>query len=141
LLDVPNPAEFGYKDVERVFFTGNYYPSLPAEKTLSVLMKREMRWRDYLAYLRTWSALHTYHELYPEDATREADPRFPEDLTLENSKDPMDTDVRGGDIAVRFWKDLRENAQKDGALVGLDDKVQVEWPVALIIARKGDDVP
>jgi len=47
-------------------------------------------------------------------------------------------DVRGGDIAIRFWKDLRENALKETpeARVGAEDNVLVEWPVALILTRK-----
>ena len=47
-------------------------------------------------------------------------------------------DVRGGDIAIRFWKDLRENLLRESpeAKVGAEDIVLVEWPVALILTRK-----
>ncbi len=40
------------------------------------LMQKEMRWRDLLAYFRTWSPLLTYHEKHPEDLQRADDPRF-----------------------------------------------------------------
>ena len=51
---------------------------------------------------------------------------------------PTIDDVRGGDIAIRFWKDLRENALKETpeAKVGAKDTVLVEWPLALILTRK-----
>ena len=53
------------------------------------------------------------------------------------SFDTLD-DIRGGDIAIRFWKDLRENALKEtpDAKVGAEDMVLVEWPLALILTRK-----
>ena len=50
----------------------------------------------------------------------------------------MAEDIRGGDIAVRFWKDLRQGALEASpdVPVGPDDKVMVEWPVALLLTRK-----
>jgi trans-aconitate 3-methyltransferase len=50
----------------------------------------------------------------------------------------MIDDIRGGDITIRLWKDLRENALKatPDAKVGLEDTVLLEWPVALILTRK-----
>jgi len=95
-----------------------------------------MTWRDLLAYFRTMSALHTFHERFPEDKTSVEDTRFLEaDLAVvESGAD----DIRGGDIAIRFWKDLRENALKEipDAKVGVEDTVLVEWPLALILTRK-----
>lgn len=95
-----------------------------------------MTWRDLLAYFRTWSSLHTFHERFPEDKTSAEDTRFLEaDLaSIESGAD----DVRGGDIAIRFWKDLRENVLKETpeANVGVKDTVLVEWPLALILTRK-----
>ncbi|TFK36215.1 S-adenosyl-L-methionine-dependent methyltransferase [Crucibulum laeve] len=139
LVDVPNPVDVGEKglgEVERIYFSGDYHPSLPSSQTRPVILKKQMRWRDLLGYLRTWSSLHTYHELYPEDKNK-LDERFPEDLRTSNTQvDREDIDVRGGDIAIRFWKDLREKAQEDGARVGVEDTVNVEWPVALILARR-----
>jgi len=42
-----------------------------------------MTWRDLLAYFRTWSALHTFHERFPEDKTSVEDTRFlEEDLAI-----------------------------------------------------------
>ena len=120
-------------------------------------MRKEMTWRDLLAYFRTWSALHTFHERFPEDKTSVEDTRFLEtDLAAVDSvgagADTMSLfspslsiiigsmidDIRGGDIAIRFWKDLRENALKESpdAKVGVEDSVLVEWPLALILTRK-----
>lgn len=111
-------------------------------------MENQMRWRDLLGYFRTWSSLHKYHTLYPEDLTR-TDTRFPEDLE-QNRSDPMQTnnegasggygsddiDVSGGDIAVRFWKDLREEVRNQGGQFGVDELVVVEWPIAMLLAKR-----
>ena len=74
-----------------------------------------MTWDDVLAYLCTFSSLHTFHERYPDDLKR-AD----------------------GDIAVRFLNSLKsEIAAIEGQSV--DDvapEVDLEWPLALILARR-----
>lgn len=108
-------------------------------------MRKEMRWRDLLGYFRTWSSLHKYHEVYPEDKVRGHDGRFEDDLKV--NSDAADIDVGGGDIAVRFWKDLRSAAAAtsvvtaDGVTagkvkIGVDDPLVVEWPLALILVSK-----
>lgn len=58
--------------------TGDEQPHFLPNNALKhpVIMQKEMRWRDLLAYFRTWSSLHTYHERYPEDLKREEDVRF-----------------------------------------------------------------
>jgi len=71
-------------------------------------MQKKMMWIDFQQYLRTWSSLHAYHERYPEDLERP-----------------------DGDIVLRFWKSLKDE-------VGADDQdiVDIEWPLALILARR-----
>lgn len=70
-----------------------------------------MTWEDLLAYLRTFSSLHTYQEKYPEDLQR--------------------TD---GDIATRFLNRLKESVENhEGQSV---TEVDVEWPLALLLARR-----
>ena len=55
-------------------------------------MRKEMTWRDLLAYFRTWSALHTFHERFPEDKTSVEDTRFLEaDLAIIESGAGADT--------------------------------------------------
>jgi hypothetical protein len=71
-----------------------------------------MTWNDLQQYFRTWSSLHTYHERYPEDLTH------PE-----------------GDIAVRFWKSLKDGVDKDKKTKD-NDLVEIEWPLALILVKK-----
>ena len=46
--------------------------------------------------------------------------------------------MRKGDIAIQFWKDLRQGALEGtpGAHVGVEDKVTVEWPLALLLTKK-----
>lgn len=139
-MDVPEPSSIlkddGLEKLHRVFFCGDNVPSFipPDASTHPIIMRKEMTWRDLLAYFRTWSALHTFHERFPEDKTSVEDTRFLEaDLAS-----GADDDIRGGDIAIRFWKDLRENALKEtpDAKVGAEDIVLVEWPLALILTRK-----
>ena len=80
-----------------------------------------MSWPDLLAYLRTFSALHTFHERYPQDLER-----------------------KEGDIAVRFWNSLKAEVAKDqeregkekGEKEGEEGEIEVEWPLALILARR-----
>ncbi|KAG6840015.1 hypothetical protein C0991_009571 [Blastosporella zonata] len=143
LTDAPDPTlmksvggRLGH--FERRYFAGPHYPAhLPPPSPTQVKpveLQLTMRWRDVLGYLRTWSSLQNYHERFPEDLAR-ADERFPEDITGTTSS-PDDVDVSGGDIAVRFWKDLREEAKKAGGKYGVDDVVSVEWPIALLLAKK-----
>ena len=88
---------------------GQYHPNLP--NTRPVILRKKMTWHDLLAYLRTFSSLHTYHEKFPQDLER-AD----------------------GDIAVRFLNRLKENVARQDGQVG--EEVDVEWPLALILARR-----
>jgi len=57
--------------------------------------------------------------------------------------------IRGGDISIRFWKNLREAVAKEGTQevakrvdkesnggVGLLDRVMVEWPVAMLLTTR-----
>jgi hypothetical protein len=46
---------------------------------LPTLLRQKMTWRDLLGYLRTQSALHTYHEKFPEDLKAKEDTRFLEE--------------------------------------------------------------
>ncbi|KAI0049343.1 hypothetical protein FA95DRAFT_1556996 [Auriscalpium vulgare] len=69
-----------------------------------------MAWDDLLAYLNTASSLHTFRERNPEDA-----------------KNPE------GDLAVRFWKKLREETK---AQPGSEEAVDVEWPLTLMMVKR-----
>ena len=79
-------------------------------------MRQRMSWDDFLSLLYTASALHTFHERFPEDR--------------EHSD---------GDIAVRFLKRLREATQSEEGQ-GSEEGVEVEWPLALILGRRANGV-
>lgn len=71
-----------------------------------------------MAYFRTFSSLHTFHEKHPED--------------LDNPR---------GDIAVRFWNNLKrvvaeEDEKRDSEVPGNEEEIDVEWPLALILAKR-----
>ncbi|KAH8996660.1 S-adenosyl-L-methionine-dependent methyltransferase [Lactarius akahatsu] len=113
LLKVPSatdvlPAKFS--EFERIFFTGDHFPELPSPHP--VIMRKQMSWDDFLAWLYTTSSLHTFHERFPEDRERS-----------------------DGDIAVRFWKRLRQATRSEPGN-GSDEAIEVEWPLALILGRR-----
>jgi hypothetical protein len=77
-------------------------------------MCKRMSWNDLLSYINTWSSLHTFRLRNPADA--------------ENPR---------GDIAVRFWKDLMEGAEReDGRTVEGHDEVDIELPLAMIMVKR-----
>ncbi|KAI6016627.1 S-adenosyl-L-methionine-dependent methyltransferase [Pisolithus microcarpus] len=121
LLDVPEPSSIVatttgareiFEPLERIYFT-----ELPPSQTLPILMRKTTTWSDILAYLRTWSALHAFREMHPEDA-----------------KNPE------GPVEVRFWNSLRRGRQWECEMINPDTEVEVEWGVAMILARKKYDV-
>ncbi|KAG7095001.1 hypothetical protein E1B28_005795 [Marasmius oreades] len=120
LVDVPDPkdvpgTETSFAPLDRVYFTGPYYPDLPPADTLPVILRTRTTWNGLLGYFRTFSSLHTFLERHPEDSKH-----------------------KDGDIAERFWKSLMKcAAEKDGKPeVKGEDEVTVEWPVALVLAKK-----
>ena len=80
-----------------------------------MLLKKRTTWAGVLGYLRTFSALHNFHEAHPEDIQR------PE-----------------GDIAEQFWRELRERVAQDKGkeVEGEEEEVEIEWPMALLLARR-----
>ncbi|KAL4079856.1 S-adenosyl-L-methionine-dependent methyltransferase [Scleroderma yunnanense] len=135
LLDVPEPSREILEPLERVYFTGPYFPSLPPSHTRPIIMRETMRWVDFLGYLRTWSALQTLKEHHPEDSLH------PE-----------------GPLEVRFWNSLRRAAvqgssggnegeegdrgdhrgahQNDVTMVDPESEVEVDRGVVLLLTRK-----
>ncbi|EAU86635.2 hypothetical protein CC1G_07293 [Coprinopsis cinerea okayama7 len=164
LVDVPAPEDVlgikesdGLKDFQRVYFAEP--DSIPDREenyahrpglVHPVLMRASWTWLQLLGYLRTWSALHAYLERHSEDLKHEDDARFLQDdlNAIREMNHSREAYVRGGDVCVRFWKDLREVAEKQltsrtcangsGDSIGftLMDKVTVEWPLSLLLARK-----
>jgi len=88
------------KELDDTFIGDHIPPFIPANATTKpILMRTDMRWRDLLGYFRTWSALHNYHEKYPEDAKKEEDPRFLE-------QDVADSSEPGGELILSKFQDL-----------------------------------
>ncbi|KAG2360588.1 hypothetical protein BDR07DRAFT_1412061 [Suillus spraguei] len=53
------------------------------------------------------------------------------------SRTPRDGENPRGDVAVRFWKDLKEGVeQEDGIVVEVHDKVDIEWPSVMIMVKR-----
>ncbi|KAI0746703.1 S-adenosyl-L-methionine-dependent methyltransferase [Daedaleopsis nitida] len=115
-LAVPDPTQAhpdAFSAFERVYFTGTHHPDLPGARP--VILRKTMTWAELMGYFRTWSPLHTFHEKYPEDLKR-AD----------------------GDIATRFWGRLKEEVARveEKEVPKDEDPIDVEWPLALLLARK-----
>ncbi|TEB30853.1 S-adenosyl-L-methionine-dependent methyltransferase, partial [Coprinellus micaceus] len=147
LTDVPAPKdvlgnESGLEDFSRVFLVSDPKsipvdpePTCPVSIHAPTPMRTSWRWIDLLSYMRTASALHSYHERFPEDLQAPDDIRFLEQDLADISARLIA--VKGGDVAVRFWKDLREGVAKEiSGGVGLFDRVTVEWPVAMLLVRR-----
>ncbi|KAH9922130.1 S-adenosyl-L-methionine-dependent methyltransferase [Fomitopsis serialis] len=112
LQAIPDPRTLSaasWADFERVYFTRPHH-ALP-EARPSILRTRTT-WAGMLAYLQTFSALHTMKAKVPEAA----------------------------DVEVRFWRKLREEVArlegKDGGEAGEGEEVEVEWPMAVLLARR-----
>jgi len=72
-------------------------------------MKTTPTWAGFYDYLHTFSSLHTFKERFPEE----------------------------GDIADRFWHDIIKRASDEsGKQLDAEDNVTLDWPVALILAKK-----
>ncbi|TCD61643.1 hypothetical protein EIP91_008131 [Steccherinum ochraceum] len=121
LVAIPAPQDVApgqFSTLERVYFRGNHHDHLPKDQSKPIILQKTVTWGGLLAYLNTFSALHTYHQKHPED--------------LENPE---------GDIATRVWNRLRAHVKeqsegKGGQGVEPDDEIQIEWPVALVMAKR-----
>lgn len=140
-LNLPPTTRFGH------VLADDHSPLCKVEHNPIVLTK-SLTWLELLGYLRSWSALHNYFKHYPQDRDEPTDQRFLEEdvRTLEVSDGSaegmklsevaVELGVDKGDIAVRFWKDLRQGVSNAGGKSGVLDMVDVEWPVAIILARR-----
>lgn len=131
--DVPSASDTlpkQFSDTQRTYYTGKaprkatsalvivfsrsapHHTDVPSPRP--VILSKSIAWNDLLSYLRTFSSLQTYHE------------RFPDDLHHSD-----------GDIAVRFWRTLMQEAgiQEGKTLEGVD-QVHVEWPMVVLLFKK-----
>jgi trans-aconitate 3-methyltransferase len=91
--------------------TGDHHPSLPSPRP--VILRKTMTWTNLLAYFHTQSSLYAYQERFPQDRERP-----------------------DGDIAQRFCRSLKEGVSNAGGQIGAEDQIEVEWPMAVILARR-----
>lgn len=77
------------------------------------LMTKTFTMRSLEGYLRTWSALHAYHEAHPEDAAR---------------KGKGQTE---GDIVDRLVRQVAEEMGKDA-----EEEFEAGWPLVLMMIKK-----
>ncbi|KIK68537.1 hypothetical protein GYMLUDRAFT_237577 [Collybiopsis luxurians FD-317 M1] len=128
LVDVPEPEQIlgsgKLTDTDRVYFSGPYHDTAPSSSPsprpptiLPVILRTQTTWNGLLGYFHTFSSLHTYLERHPDDAQKHG----------------------GQTLAERTWSSLMEAAgkeRKDGHQVKGEDELTVEWPVALVLAKK-----
>jgi len=118
-LDIPSANEAGpnaFHSERRVYFTGDYHPSLPSPRP--IILRKKMSWEGFESYLRSFSALHIFHERHPEDMQRE-----------------------DGDITTRFIRELKAEMTKIDEQQGRDargseEDLDVEWPMALVLVKR-----
>ncbi|KAJ3899113.1 S-adenosyl-L-methionine-dependent methyltransferase [Lentinula edodes] len=138
LVDVPEPKKVlgesvTLTDTDRVYFSGPYHdtspttsPSPNAPITLPIILRSQSTWNGLLGYFHTFSSLHNYLEKHPDDALKHG----------------------GKTIAERTWTELMEGAEKEErenkeleeqageVRVRGEDELIVEWPVAMVLAKK-----
>jgi len=98
---------------------GTHYPSLPDPRP--VILRKKVTWEGFEAYLHSFSALHTFHERYPDDLKREdgtITQRFLRNLKVEMQKID-DTSTGSGGISKDEANDL-----------------EIEWPMALVLVKR-----
>jgi len=81
------------------------------------LMRKKFTLRTLEGYLRTWSALHAYHEAHPDDATKKG-----------KGKD--------GDVVDRLMLDIAAGLRESGTQMEEDDEVEGGWPLVLMMIKK-----
>ncbi|KIJ49131.1 hypothetical protein M422DRAFT_205327 [Sphaerobolus stellatus SS14] len=120
-LDIPKAPEEYFKEHQHIFWTGNYYPSLPSAKP--ILLRKRTTWDGLQAYLRTFSSWYTFKENNPEDF---------EQFTGLSQRPSLG---KRGDVVERFWWTLKERvAEENDGDEG--QEIEIEWPLAMILFKK-----
>ena len=87
-----------------------------------------MNWDDLRSYLGTWSSLHSYKVLF-------AFQLFPAPERLISVKAKHED---GEELVSSFLSELKEAVRKESGHEGKEpERIELEWPVTLILARKG----
>lgn len=144
LVEVPEPNKEIFEPLERVYFTGPYFPSLPAAHTRPIIMRKKMTWIDLLEYLRTWSALHTLKEHHPEDSLHPEGPlevRFWNSLRRGAVQGSIGSraevgGANGGEVGDRGAQFVHQHDAIDKTVADPESEVDLEWGVTLILTRK-----
>ncbi|EJD38164.1 hypothetical protein AURDEDRAFT_92054 [Auricularia subglabra TFB-10046 SS5] len=124
LQHVPQPPKPPFTDVRQTFFVGQHFPQYAAQgrDVQPVILQKKLDWPGVEAYLRTWSSLHTYQEVHPQDKARIG----PQDgMGSEN-----------GDVVQRLLCRLRTAILKETGEDKVEDEIELEWPMVLIMGRK-----
>ncbi|KAF5389651.1 hypothetical protein D9757_004119 [Collybiopsis confluens] len=128
LIDIPEPEQVlgsgRMTNTDRVYFSGPYQEAAPSESPspksptiLPVVLRTQTTWNGLLGYFHTFSSLHTYLEQNPDDAKVHD----------------------GKSVAERTWEKLMQAATEESGKAGSikgEDELMVEWPVAMILAKK-----
>lgn len=130
LITVPLPPEdsFDMETSKVTSFSGNQRRDLQAALTASgrkvendkVILNKSLTWELLEKYCRTWSSLSNYLEKFPEEKEKR----------LSNGG----KGGQEGDIVDRFLLRLRNEMLKTTG--SIPEKVDIEWPVTLLLYRK-----
>ncbi|KAE9398369.1 S-adenosyl-L-methionine-dependent methyltransferase [Gymnopus androsaceus JB14] len=109
LVDIPEPSN----SISLVTTTKTFSRSI---KPSQVILRSQTTWNGLLGYFNTLSSLHTYLEKNPDDALKHG----------------------GKNLAQRTWEELLKGAEREkgNKEVRGEDELIVEWPVAMVLAKK-----
>jgi len=120
---IPMPTkEDGFGEVKRVWYALPHHESGPEVENHPTIMKKLTTWQELELYLRTFSALHTFHEQNPED----------KQLRLEETNGAYHE--KEGDIAQRFLGRCQSLLKAEGGDV--PTSIEIEWPLSIFMARR-----
>lgn len=130
LITVPAPPEdsFDASASKVISFSGDQRKDLEADFASSgrqfekdeIILSKDLTWELLEKYCRTWSSLSNYLEDFPEEKARK----------LSNGGKGGEE----GDILDRFLLRLRNEMLKTTG--SIPEKVEIEWPMTLLLYRK-----
>lgn len=120
-IEMPTEKD-GFRDVKRIWYALPHHQSGEGVENHLAILKKTTNWEGLEHYLRTFSALHTYHEANPQDKLLKVE-------GLQGRYNPTE-----GDLPQRFLGRCQATLREEG--IELEDEFEIEWPLSIFMARR-----